>query len=296
LDSDDQPRRDERREGHGRQDEYGGGREEYGRREDDRRQEGYSGGREGYGGRDDDRRQEGYGGGGSHNSGGYGRNDDYDNRFNQGRQEERMGGNHGPRRDEDRYGGGSSGGYGGGQSTGRYGEQDKYSGPQSGVESTPYNAPQSGYDGPHRPQQSGGHGGSRRHDFDEDAVVGKADNDEDKSFFSSALSFLNNKKDDDDDIDEGRMQQKHDEVYQGRPNERQDSDSLGAAAAMHAFQMFSGGSGKQSGGSQNDFIGMAFREASNLFEKQNSQGNVQSGVDKQSVSYKVHLQTNRAND
>ena len=28
---------------------------------------------------------------------------------------------------------------------------------------------------------------------------------------------------------------------------------------------------------------MAFKEASNLFDKQNSQGNVQSGVDKQSV-------------
>lgn len=116
--------------------------------------------------------------------------------------------------------------------------------------------------------------------------MNNADKDDDKGFFSSALSFLKgkNKDDDDDDIDEGRIQQQHDKLYQGRPDDKQDSNSLGAAAAMHAFQMFNGGDQKQSsGGSQNKLLGMAFKEASNLFENQNNQGNVQGGVDKQSV-------------
>jgi hypothetical protein len=53
---------------------------------------------------------------------------------------------------------------------------------------------------------------------------------------------------------------------------------------MHAFQMFNGGGGKQSsGGSQNQLLGMAFKEASNLFEQQNSSGNVASNTSKESV-------------
>lgn len=80
------------------------------------------------------------------------------------------------------------------------------------------------------------------------------------------------------------MQQQHDKIYQGRPNEKQDSNSLGAAAAMHAFQMFNSDSGKQSsGGSQNKLLGMAFSEASSLFDKQNSSGNVASNTTKEGV-------------
>lgn len=118
--------------------------------------------------------------------------------------------------------------------------------------------------------------------------MGHADKDDDKSLFSQALSFLNNKKDDDDGIDESKMQNHHDNVYSNRPSGNQDSNSLGAAAAMHAFQQFTGGSGggqsqQSSGGGQGQLLGMVFKEASKLFESQSSQGNVASGVDKQSV-------------
>ena len=47
--------------------------------------------------------------------------------------------------------------------------------------------------------------------------------------------------------------------------------------------MFSGGGGGQSGGGQSQLMGMAMSEASQLFDQQNSQGNVQSGADKQSA-------------
>lgn len=116
-------------------------------------------------------------------------------------------------------------------------------------------------------------------------MLGNAGKDEDKGFFKSALSFLKGKgKDDDEDIDEGRIQQQHDKIYQGRPDNKQDSNSLGAAAAMHAFQMFNSGDNKnQSGGSQNKLLGMAFSEASSLFDKQNSSGNVASNTSKESV-------------
>lgn len=111
--------------------------------------------------------------------------------------------------------------------------------------------------------------------------------DDDKGLFSSALSFLKGRKDkdDDDDIDEGKMQKHYDKVYQNRPESNQDSNSLGAAAAMHAFQMFNSSDNKssKSSGGQSKLLGMALKEASNLFDSQSKQGNVQPGVDKQSV-------------
>jgi hypothetical protein len=122
-----------------------------------------------------------------------------------------------------------------------------------------------------------------------DEVTFHASSDEDKSFFSSALSFLNNKPAaGNEDVDEGRMQSHHDDVYSDRPQGDQSANSLGAAAAMHAFQNFTGGgggggSGGSSGGGQGQLLGMVFKEASKLFEQQNGQGNVASGVDKQSV-------------
>ena len=267
--------RDDRRQGgntdsyESRQDDYddrqGGRQGGSGRRGDDN----YgrpSGGQGGYGGsgndRDDNRPQR--------------RDEDYDRRFNEGN----SGGNSGR---DDRYGGS------GGQSEGRYGEQGKpYSGPQSGQDSSPYDAPSSGYDGPHRPQQSGHQGGGGRPPLDNE-VMDHAEKDEDKSMFSQALSFLNNKQDDEPKVNEGRMQEHHDDVYSDRPSGNQTSNSLGAAAAMHAFQSFTGGggsggdSGQPASGGQGQLLGMVFKEASSLFESQSGQGNVQSGVDKQSV-------------
>ena len=275
-DSDDGPRRDDRRDD--RRDNYGGGgRDEYGGSGHGGGQGGYGGGagnygsgQGGYGRNDYDRPQGGSGYGGQQdrydNQSGR-RDDDYDRRFNQS----------------------------GGGPPDRYGGQGKpYAGPQSGQQSTPYEAPTSGYDGPHRPGQGGGgYGGGGGYsgggsDFDDNEIMNHSSKDDDKGFFSSALSLLKGRKDkdDDDDIDEGRMQKQHDKVYQSRPESNQDSNSLGAAAAMHAFQMFNGGddkSSKSSSGGQSKLLGMAFKEASSLLDKQSSQGNVQSGVDKQSV-------------
>jgi hypothetical protein len=64
---------------------------------------------------------------------------------------------------------------------------------------------------------------------------------------------------------------------------------MGAAAAMQALKMFTGGqSGNSQGGnSQNAFIGMAMGQASQLFDRQSSQGNVQGGASKESAIQKA---------
>jgi hypothetical protein len=51
---------------------------------------------------------------------------------------------------------------------------------------------------------------------------------------------------------------------------------MGAAAAMQALKMFTGGGGgggNQGKGGQNEFIGMAMGQAAKLFDQQSSQGN-----------------------
>jgi hypothetical protein len=60
---------------------------------------------------------------------------------------------------------------------------------------------------------------------------------------------------------------------------------MGAAAAMQALKMFSGGQSgnSSSGNSQNAFVGQAMATASKLFDQQSSQGNVSSGTNKESV-------------
>lgn len=64
---------------------------------------------------------------------------------------------------------------------------------------------------------------------------------------------------------------------------------MGAAAAIQALKMFSGGqSGNSQGGnSQNAFVGMAMAQASKLFDQQDSQGNVQGGDNKESAVQKA---------
>jgi len=106
--------------------------------------------------------------------------------------------------------------------------------------------------------------------------------------FSQAMSYLNNNQHgaQQEDLDEGRMHQSHQQLYQqGGGGQQHDANSLGAGAAMQALKMFTGGGGGGAGGSsgQSQMISMAMQEASKLFENQNAQGNVQSGTDKQSV-------------
>jgi hypothetical protein len=60
---------------------------------------------------------------------------------------------------------------------------------------------------------------------------------------------------------------------------------MGAAAAMQALKMFSGGGSgnSQSGNSQNAFVGMAMAQASKLFDQQSASGNVASDASKESA-------------
>lgn len=270
---------DEQRRGSGRADprEYGGG----GRRDDNyydqsqrfddnQQAEGYGsqgGGRDGgqFGargqerrsGRDDDdynRRQEG--------RDDYRRNqgDGYDNELSRPH-ERRDDGGYGEGRQSQNYDSGSygSGGGVGGGSVGRHGESSA--------------------------------------DFDQDEILRQSQHEGsgNSDLFSTAMSFLGKNKQSAqaEDIDEGRLQQSHQQIYQQNGgNQQHDASSLGAGAAMQVFKMFSGGSGSGGGGSggsggsgssQSRMIAMAMQEASKIFDQQKDQGNVQSGTDKQSV-------------
>ena len=92
--------------------------------------------------------------------------------------------------------------------------------------------------------------------------------------------------------------QSHQQYFGANGNQPSEatSGSMGSAAAMQALKLFLGsGNQNQQGNSQqgnqsqiqgnpqNQFIGMALAEASKLFDRQSSQGNVQSGTSKQSV-------------
>ncbi|KEF54590.1 uncharacterized protein A1O9_09032 [Exophiala aquamarina CBS 119918] len=195
------------------------------------------------------------------------------------------------RRNDDQYGG-SSGGYSEGrrhegrqeQVSGGYGEERPYERRQN----QSYVTSGHGSGGGGHP---GGYGGSSA-DLDQEEILRQSQHGSsgNSDLFSSALSFLGNNKQSAqaEEIDEGRLHQSHQQLYQqDGGNQQHDASSLGAGAAMQALKMFSGGSGGSSGGSgsqsQSQMISMAMQEASKLFDKQNGQGNVQSGTDKQSV-------------
>jgi len=57
---------------------------------------------------------------------------------------------------------------------------------------------------------------------------------------------------------------------------------MGQAAAMQALKMFTGGSGGgSSGGTQNEFVGMAMSHASQLFDQQSASGNLHPNASKE---------------
>ena len=99
--------------------------------------------------------------------------------------------------------------------------------------------------------------------------------------YSSAMNYLsgNHQNIANQRPDEDRMQQSHEQLYQGGGGDggqQHTSESLGAGAAMQAFKMFQGGGGGGSGGSggQSQMISMAMQEAGKLFDQQSGQGNV----------------------
>lgn len=138
-----------------------------------------------------------------------------------------------------------------------------------------------------------GHGGGSS-GYDQDEVINQArrhGSDDDGNLFSQALSFLGQKKDDDEDLDEQRMIGAHQQLYGDQSGTRpHDANTLGAAAAMQALKMFTGGGagaggmGSQgAGNSQSQLIGIAMAQAARVFDQQSGQGNLASGADKQSA-------------
>ncbi|EFR05321.1 hypothetical protein MGYG_08332 [Nannizzia gypsea CBS 118893] len=115
--------------------------------------------------------------------------------------------------------------------------------------------------------------------------------DDDDSLFSKAMSFLGDKKEKigREDIDEQKVVQSHQMLYGDADdrNEKHGADSLGSGAAMQALKMFmnkdqkQGQSQKQSGGDQNQLIGMAMAQAGKMWEQKNQEGRV--NTDKQTA-------------
>lgn len=99
-----------------------------------------------------------------------------------------------------------------------------------------------------------------------------------------ALGLLSGNKDKlkNEEVDEDDAVRQHQKFYgDGGSNEQASSNNVGAAAAMQALKMFSGGSGQSSQGGQNKFIGLAMGQAAQLFDKQQSQGQTAPGATKQ---------------
>lgn len=97
-----------------------------------------------------------------------------------------------------------------------------------------------------------------------------ANDDEHRSMFQNALQsaqnrFQNRRDDDDDDFDEQGAVQAHQSMYDGSGNASASPHNMGAAGAMQALKMFTGGSGNSAPQSQSGFMGMAMAEASKIF-------------------------------
>jgi hypothetical protein len=76
-----------------------------------------------------------------------------------------------------------------------------------------------------------------------------------------------------EDIDEDDAVRQHQKFYGGNgANEQASSNNVGAAAAMQAVKMFTGGNKDSGKGGQNEFIGIAMAQAAKLFDQQSASG------------------------
>jgi hypothetical protein len=188
--------------------------------------------------------------------------------------------------------GGNEGGYGGneqrgegygGSGGGGYGGSNEYSSGGGNY---------SGQEGAHHPtQHSSGtpYGGGAAYsgatdDYSSAAqhASSHAGDSGDSSLFSTALGLLsgNKSKLQEEDVDEDDAVQQHKKMYgsgEGHQQQEASSQNVGAAAAMQALKMFTGGSESEGKGGQNKFIGMAMAQAAQLFDQQSSQGKTVSG-------------------
>jgi hypothetical protein len=187
---------------------------------------------------------------GSHNQGG---NSGYGQEQSYGRQESH-GGNGGYGNSNESYG--NQGGNGG------YGRQEESHGRQEGRHNSNYDDDLSSA-ASHAQEYHGS---------------------EDKSLFSSALSFIQERKGQysGGEVDEQHAVNSYQAMYGSGSSQGQthDSGTVGAGAAMQALKMFTGGgsgsSGSSSGGmDKNKLIGLAMAQAGKLWdEKQGSGGNM----------------------
>ncbi|KAJ5566473.1 hypothetical protein N7535_008111 [Penicillium sp. DV-2018c] len=109
---------------------------------------------------------------------------------------------------------------------------------------------------------------------------------EDKSLFSTALSFLtkDDKNTSNTDLDEQQVVNAHQAMYGSgsSSSQKHDSSTVGAGAAIEALKMFTSG-GKDDGGmDKNKLIGLAMAQAGKLWDEKNGNGGNVSG-DKQSA-------------
>ncbi|KAK8072459.1 hypothetical protein PG996_005807 [Apiospora saccharicola] len=110
----------------------------------------------------------------------------------------------------------------------------------------------------------------------------------DPSLFSTLLGALTQKKQSlaSQEVDEEDAVKQHKKHYAGDEDGCEgDNQSMGAAAAMQALKMFTGGASgnSQQGNSQSAFIGTAMAEASKLFDQKQAQGQVSGDASKEST-------------
>lgn len=183
------------------------------------------------------------------------------------------------------------GGFGGGQPQ----QQQQYGGSGGGGGAAADFFNKTGGEEFNRPHGGGGAGGGfgvPNIDQSSALAAAKAEGGEkhgDDSLFSSAFSMLKNfSKDDKDDIDEDDVMRKHDQAYNQNQAGNMSANSMGAAAALQAFKMFTSGQQQQqpqqqqsSGGNmQSKIIGMALAEAAKMFDQSGgaASGNKQDAV------------------
>ncbi|KAF7712860.1 Uncharacterized protein PECH_001986 [Penicillium ucsense] len=212
-------------------------------------------------------------------------NDYYnDNGYQGGRQQYGGGGQQQYGGGQQQYGGGQQG-YGGGQQQ-PYGGQQGFQGGQQpyGGGQPSYGSQQQSYGG-----QSQGHNNNYDDEFSSAASHAEQDSGQDRSFFSSALSFLNDRKSQLSDpsrieVDENHAVQAHNAMYNDNDDSgrRHDSSTVGAGAAMQALKMFTSGGNNDGGMDKNKLIGMAMAQAGQLWDKKSDSGAQMEG-DKQSA-------------
>ena len=255
--------------GDDRRNEYGGGdrRDEY---SGGRQEGGYGGGGNEYGGGGNEHGERRHGGGeyGDRPSGGYGGGGNEYGERRHGESGGYGGGNE--------YGGRPSGGYGGGGD--EYGNR-----PSGGYEGGGDEYGERRHEGQHGGQHSSGtsYGGGGYGDSDDFSgaahhASSHAGNSGDSNLFSSALGMLSGNKShiQNEDVDEDDAIRQHQNFYgSGGGGQQANSGNMGAAAAMQAMKMFTGGQSGSGKGGQNEFIGMAMGQAAKLFDQQSSQGN-----------------------